>query len=274
MTNDVRLRDLIRAAQIRWAVEQGLSPDSKGYLANLDLNLFRPMSVDTLAEYSRGRGRELGTKMRALHSSATLVCNVFEYWRNGELGSLGEALEVNAVIERLTFEEHFRTGLRGTPPHLDVALWLRSGNVWGIESKFVEPFETSKPGMGFKAKYFPASQPLWTQHGLTKCGILANSIKNGEVAFNYLDAAQLLKHVLGLQVNHPSRFTLCYLYFDAENHPEAIMHRAEIAEFNYAIGGDFPFVELSYQTLIQQMKNLFGSAHNDYLGYIEMRYRV
>lgn len=274
MKNDARLRDVIRAGQIRWAMNRGLSPDSEGYLDSLDLNLYRPMNPDTLAEFSRGRGRELRGKMRALHSSATLVCNVFDYWRNVEIGLVGKSLGVNSVVERLTFEERFPTGLRRTPPHLDVALWLRSGNVWGIESKFGEPFETSKPGMVFKDKYFPAGQPLWNEHGLTKCGILANRIKNGEVAFYHVDAAQLLKHALGLQVNHPDHFTLCYMYFDGEDHPEAIQHRAEIEEFKAAIGGDFAFVVLSYQTLIQQLRVLSGTAHDAYFEYIEERYRV
>lgn len=144
----------------------------------------------------------------------------------------------------------------------------------GIESKFGEPFETSKPNVVFKDKYFPAGQPLWTEYGLTKCGILANRIKNCEVAFRYVDAAQLLKHALGLQVNHPNHFTLCYIYFDSEDHPEAIQHRAEINEFESVIAGDFRFVVLSYRTLIQRLRGLSEPAHNAYFEYIGERYGV
>ena len=148
------------------------------------------------------------------------------------------------------------------------------GRSRGIESKFGEPFETSKPNVVFKDKYFPAGQPLWTEYGLTKCGILANRIKNCEVAFRYVDAAQLLKHALGLQVNHPNHFTLCYIYFDSEDHPEAIQHRAEINEFESVIAGDFRFVVLSYRTLIQRLRGLSEPAHNAYFEYIGERYGV
>src|SRR2546428_112705 len=51
-------------------------------LTTLTQNLFRDLHPATLHEYQEGDGAELDDKIRALHSSAALVCNVFDYWRD------------------------------------------------------------------------------------------------------------------------------------------------------------------------------------------------
>ena len=272
------LRDKMKANQLRWALKRGYSPDAKGYVDNPALNLFQPMAPDTVADFSHGDGGELQAgirgsqpKMHALHSSSVLACNVFDYWRTNGVSIIGEALGIEPLIERLTFEAKFRTGLPGKPPNLDVALWLRSGDVWAIESKFTEPFGSPKRVPAFKAKYFPAGRPVWTDFRLSKCGALADALQVGTVAFRHLDAAQLLKHALGLQVTLPGRFTLCYLY-DDDDDPEAERHRGEIAEFEASVVGDFPFVPLSYTTFLKRLHDVVGEGHDAYFAYIGARY--
>jgi len=274
----VGLKDTLKAGQFRWAAQNGCSYDTKGYVGSLALNLFHPMSPDTKAEFSLGSGGELRAsrrasqpKMHALHSSSVLACNVFDYWRAKGVGPIGGVLKVEPLIDRLTFEAQFPTGLPGKPPNLDVALWLRSSAVWGIESKFTEPFGAPKRGPAFKDKYFPSGRPVWSDRSLTRCGDLAVALQNGARAFRYLDAAQLLKHALGLQANHPGRFTLCYLYVDHDA-PEAKQHRREIAEFGAAVGGDFPFVPLSYSTFATKLRGLTCGGHHAYFEYIGRRY--
>jgi hypothetical protein len=100
---------------------------------------------------------------------------------------------------------------------------------------------------------------------------MAAMMQSGERQFRYLDAAQLLKHALGLQTHAKERFTLMYLYLavagDVEN-----SHTAEIAEFSAAIRGDFPFLVLTYQTLFARLSAAAGPDHSAYFAYISRRY--
>ena len=192
------------------------------------------------------------------------------------LGPLGQALGSGPGIERLSFEAQFPTGLPGNPPNLDVALRLPLGEVWAIESKFTEPFASAKRGPVFKDKYFPLGQPVWSERGLIRCAAVASVLQKGDVVFQHLDAAQLLKHALGLQVNHPGHFTLVYLYADQYADQEASepkLHRSEIDRFGTAVAGDFPFVPLPYRTFLTKLRSFAGEAHNSYFEWIAERYR-
>ncbi len=83
-----------------------------GYVRRIDYNLWRPLHSETHEELERGSGNELHghgkrpAKMRAVHSSAALACNFFDFWRDRNKSVLTVALAVDSVI----------TGLRGTPP--------------------------------------------------------------------------------------------------------------------------------------------------------------
>ena len=76
-----------RAVQVAWAARQGIKIDPQGYTLCLQDNLFQPLSATTHAELTAGAGAELGLgggrgKLQALHSSAALAVNVFDYWRD------------------------------------------------------------------------------------------------------------------------------------------------------------------------------------------------
>lgn len=274
----MRLLDSLKAQQLQWAQGQGFLPDAKGYVDDIALNLLQPMSQDTVADFTRGSGGELRArrrgsrpKMHALHSSSVLACNVFDYWRTRGVGPLGEAFGIVEPVGHLSFEAQFPTGLLGEPPNLDVALWLELGDVWGIESKFTEPFGPPKRGPMFKDKYFTSGQPIWQNYGLPRAGALAGALQNGATAYWNLDAAQLLKHALGLQMQHRGRFTLCYLYVDADA-PEAARHRSEIRGFAAAVAGDFPFLPLSYSSFVSKLRSVVDRQHDPYFAYLRTRY--
>src|SRR5690349_3745831 len=137
-------RDALLANQRRWAIEQTLTIDERGYLSSYGANLWRPLSATAMRCYDRGSGSELrpGTshpaKMSALHSSSALVANVFDYWSERDAAPLLEALGGGAADESLRFEAQFPTGLDGIPPNLDIVVRLRSGDTLAIESKFCE----------------------------------------------------------------------------------------------------------------------------------------
>jgi len=269
-------REVIRR-QRRWATSAGLNPDSRGYLQTIEQNLYRPLSPGTLAAFSRGNGSELEetprrpAKMRALHSSAALVVNVFDYCTAKAARPLLQALGLDSTLKSLELEAQVPTALAGTPPQLDVALTLESGELIAIESKFTE-WMTSKPRTkpAFRDKYFAGSATLWRDVGLPACQALAMQLYEGALHFRHLDAAQLLKHALGLASQHRGNAALYYLYFDVPSR-RSTRHREEIGEFASAIDTVLAFKAVAYQDLFNTLKTLEG-IEPSYLAYLQSRY--
>jgi hypothetical protein len=91
-----------------WALRHGIPFDNQGYVVELNDNLFMPLSPGAIQEYQRGGGGELKKKIRALHSSAALVVNTFDYWRR--IGKLNPILEfvrpdlVGQLVHSVRFE--------------------------------------------------------------------------------------------------------------------------------------------------------------------------
>ncbi len=270
-------RALLRT-QRQWATAHGQKPDARGYLSSVDDNLRQPLSARALADFVDGGGAELNdrpdapAKMKALHSSAALVVNVFDYWSELDCEPLLRALEIDAGLRvPLRFEAQLPTGLPGNPPNLDVLLELTNGASVGIESKFTEwltPKRTNRPP--FKPKYFENGAMLWTRNGMPHCQALVAGIASGTERFRVLDAAQLLKHVLGLAAHGPGRFALVYLYFDWPC-PAAKAHRDELARFGDRVGTELGFRALTYQALFSRLVRC-GTVDAQYLGYLEARY--
>ena len=70
----------IRDMQWQWASTKGIPCDSRGYVREVEANLYQPLSRCARRGYERGAGAELQGNMRALHSSSALVVNVFDHW--------------------------------------------------------------------------------------------------------------------------------------------------------------------------------------------------
>jgi hypothetical protein len=195
---------LISKRQIDWARSKGLKPDIRGYLPQVDANLFAILSADTEKAFRVAGGNELTdgpdgrAKMRALHSSSALVCNVFEHWRTNP-AAVSRAFAIPHTIAKIQFEAKLHTGLGGTPPTLDLLLVASEKLAWGVESKFTEPFQSKPKKNLFSSSYFKVAGGLWNSRGLPRCEALVRSLHAGQIAFFYLDAAQLLKHTLGIR---------------------------------------------------------------------------
>jgi hypothetical protein len=110
---------------------------------------------------------------------------------------------------RVSFEAQYPTGLPENPTNLDVTLDRPNSEIIDIESKFTE-WLTPKPKskISFKGKYFPEDYGVWNLVSLPKCQVLAEQIRDGAIAFRYLDVAQLLKHALGLATGAGTHFRL------------------------------------------------------------------
>jgi hypothetical protein len=289
--NSTSKRALLRT-QRRWATAHGLYPDARGYLDKVDDNLRQALSARALAAFEAGGGAELNdrpglpAKMKALHSSAALVVNVFDYWSecdrdgdgNGEFAArplceaLTQALDLDAELRLpLRFEAQLPTGLPGNPPNLDVLLELTNGVSVGIESKFTEWLtakRTNRPP--FRPKYFEQGAKPWTRSGMPHCQALVRDMLSGSERFRTLDAAQLLKHALGLAAHNPGRFSLIYLYFDWPC-PAAEAHRYELARFGERIGAEIGFRALTYQDFFGRLARSCA-VDAGYLEYLEARY--
>ena len=270
-------RQLLRM-QRSWALSQGLKPDTRGYLAGVADNLFRPLSAAALAAFEEGGGAELKdrprapAKMKALHSSAVLAVNFFDYWTDRDCAPLLQTLGIHEPLRAPPkFEAKLTTGLTGNPPNLDIVLELESGALIGIESKFTEWLSRKRQGRElFKPKYFANGAELWSRHGLPRCQALVADLVSRAEIYRTLNVAQLLKHALGLAVNSASSFALYYLYYDLPC-PASKTHREELLAFGERVGAELRFEPLSYQELFRRLSES-GCADADYLAYLESRY--
>ena len=265
-------QDLIKDAQRAWAESRGIPFDSKGYVYDVEANFWKPLSVCARSAFGRGAGSELKGKMKALHSSSALAVNFFDYWTDEDKTTLLRALGMNSVgPESLVFESKFPTCLRGTPPHLDVAITLSSNFTVAIECKFVEHLQPLATGKGkFRPSYFPPSDRLWTQAGLPQSQRLAEELYEKYLRFEYLDPGQLLKHALGLATQCGDEFSLYYLYYDSSGE-RAEAHKRELGSFADHVGDEIRFKALTYQEVFYKL-NVSEQADPGYLDYLGSRY--
>ena len=274
MTSKARLLD----QQRQWALGVGAVVDGRGYLPSVAENLFQPLSPRALHNFSQGSGSELldtlsrPAKMKALHSSAALAVNVFDYWLERNADPILTAMEISGKAASIEFEAQFSTGLDGNPPNLDLGIRYPQGLVIGVESKFSEWLTPKAPNKElFKPKYFQDASELWASKGLASSQALAREMYDGTSRFRYLDAAQLLKHALGLATQHPESFELLYIYFDWPG-VESTTHRLEIERFGNIVCRDFRFHCKSYQDVFSRLSGTIGSEHELYMAYLRDRY--
>jgi hypothetical protein len=263
--------------QRNWAESYGLKPDARGYLTDVASNLLRPIDSKTRSAFENGSGSELRdsptrpAKMKALHSSSALAVNVFDSWVSRDKSALQTALQLDRDILSVSFEAQFPTGLTGNPPNLDVTLELADGFVIGIESKFSE-WLTPKPVSKepFKSKYFPQGIRLWEEKGLPVSQELAEQMNSGATRFRYLDAAQLLKHALGMATQLGDKFSLYYMYLELPG-KESNIHIEEVSQFASCLGAELGFKAITYQQLLSSLQHEQG-VDLDYLNYLRKRY--
>ena len=251
--------------------------NSQGYVRDVESNLLRPLSPSARGGFEKGAGSELAGNMRALHSSSALVANFFDYWTDREKGPLLSAMGICPDGgESLDFEVLFPTGLRGRPPHLDVALTFGSGFVVAIEAKFTEYLTRSTKGKStFAPSYFPKADGLWRSKGLHECQSLAEELRAQEAltdrtGFSYLDPWQLLKHALGLATQLGNGFSLQYIYYDWPG-KTAEVHRSEVERFADFVGDELRFKAMTYQQIYEVLRDS-GLAEAEYLDYLGERY--
>jgi hypothetical protein len=267
-----------RDSQILWAKMKGLDPQ-RGYFADLNANLWRPLSPNAHRAFARGSGSEIAPregsppKMCALHSSAALAVNVFDFWQGRSLTPLLRSFQVDGAADSFEFEAQLRTGARGIPPNLDVLFHLSTSGLLGVESKFTE-WMTPKNDMGGSlAPYVDTDSSFWSRADLPACDRLARDLVNAEhPRFRFLDVPQLLKHALGLRRAAQERaWHLRYLYLDYPCSARDA-HEREIADFSSAVGHELNFHAQSYQSFLASIDLPGDPEFVRYREYLRDRY--
>jgi len=267
----MRAFEVVSSQQRRWADERGSHADARGYLPTLAENLFAPLSARALQEFGAGAGKELEdkmnepAKMRALHSSSALVCNVFDHLRSTDPAAVSRVLGVTEPVKDVRLEAELRTGLRGIPPTLDVLLVGSDGWARGVESKFTEPYQHYQRDVAFAGSYFAGGRELWAAYGLPGCQRLAEAMTAGEIGYRHLDAAQLLKHVLGLR-KYYSKSELMLLWYQVDA-PESEALAGEIEDFARRVDPELGFRAITYQEVFDRLCHdpAADAAHLEYL---------
>ena len=273
--------------QIEWARNRGIdligAKGNRGYPAytrELKDNLFEPLNPRTEKAFRNGDGDELAgnpAKMQAVHSSSALGVNVFQYWdRINEVHRIAHACgfcnKTTEISESISFEAKYPIDDRFRySPNIDVVIENASGSkykVYAIESKFTEAYR-GEGHSGLKGKYLDLA--IWND--ILHLRELAVSISPIDNRFQYLHAAQLIKHILGLKKAYgKTGFRLLYLWYDALG-GEGAKHREEIDEFLETARADGIKVHgLSYQELIIRLAERHRDTHKEYIEYVTSRY--
>lgn len=283
----MKAHEYILSKQIQWAHNHEIdligSKDNRGRLAytrNLEDNLFVPLMPDTKKSFQAGDGGELTgnpSKMQAVHSSSALGVNVFQYWQGiNEVEKIASACgfcrKTTQVSRDISFEVKYSIDDRFRyAPNIDVVINNDSGaryKVFAVECKFTEAYG-GYGHSGIKKKYLDLD--IW--QGISHLHELATSISPNDDQFQYLHAAQLIKHILGLKrAFGKTNFRLLYLWYDALGN-EGAKHRAETSEFIEVAKLDGIVIhEMSYQELIVRLADSYRLSHKRYVEYITSRY--
>ena len=261
-------KNIIKDQQKAWAAGNGIALDKDGYAFSLDHNLYSSLDVETMRDFTEGDGTEIGRsgkrgKMQAVHSSSALVVNTFmPLVHQGLIEEVGGLLRPGTESSSLRFEAKHTVVSRGA--NLD--LELDGSFPVAVESKFSEPYSKTLP---FSASYFK-KRDLW-EH-LPQCEKLAKMLLP---RYRLLDAAQLVKHLLGLAktFGEPGNFHLLYLWYEVQGedgnpHLESIAHQYEIDDFKLHLDSEVNFSSMTYQDLYRRLKGILvlDKGHLEYLG--------
>lgn len=256
-----------RAKQALWK-KSSLPHDGQGYLQDPELNLVAGVQAEMIRkDFEGGSGQEWTYKIKAIHSSAALAANTFGRWKTDPALLTFDGIS-GFFPPRL--EAQCPTGLRGTPPNLDVL--LESDNtIFGNESKLLEPLIPTQPkfAASYKKERLPLCEDTWWS--------LLEQVRQWPPS--HLDAAQLIKHYFGLRNKYPAgkQVWLVYLYWkplNADGIEEYTRHTEDLMKFQKMIGstGAVRFKAMDYIQLWDQWEKDSNMAEHTKL--LKNRYCV
>ena len=306
--------DFIKEKQMLWANRYGVQMRTDkykhSYTYSPDDNIYERLSEETKRWFHNADGHELEdmgdypAKMSALYSSSALCVNIFQYFinkpelafdlfRSCKLIGQTDKLEVAKMQFECTDYSIKIGDSTFATPNIDLVAELTYGtNKRHIiaESKFTEPYSGSHNN--FISRKYYTNKDLWTSLDLLDLYKALNidnidetkyntskGIEIGKCVFSYkyLDATQLLKHLLGAACafkKDKSNIRLVYLWYDAWGTEGACL-RDEIEKFRQIVEDNTPikFRHITYQELIVNLWNKLNyNEHSEYLNYIADRY--
>ena len=275
--------DYIKSRQINWALNRGLilqgskgERGEKAYTVTLEENLFEPLLSEVKEQFEKGRGGELNgypCPMQAVHSSAALVVNVFQYWlKIGDFSPVLKALGFpSAKCKKCEFEKKFSV-CRGTPPHIDVVFHCED-KIIAIESKFTEPYSSWQIKEEMQSAYFENNPSIWKE--IPSVRKLAERIRNKEqLDTSHIHVSQVIKHILGLisYTGNKEDFYLIYLWYNVPCSEGCVVER-EIEQITKIFAEDkINFKTITYQEFIYRLSELCRKSHEEDVRYITARY--
>ncbi len=255
----------------RFTEISGRPLDENGYVAAPQANLLPGVNLaDFATDYQQGSGNELDNKFLAVHSSSALVANSFAPWKKkpSELFLCG-----HSAFTAIAFEKKCPTGLRGTPPNLDLFV-KGEGLIIGVESKLSEylTLKTPKFSSSYRRDKLPYIEDTWWK--------VLEDVKEKSNP-QYLDVAQLIKHYLGLRRRKDidtQRAILLYLFWEPTNWHDLdifVTHRREIEEFAERVEGtSVEFIAQSYPELWTAWEHQLKSKYRAHMINLRRRYLV
>jgi hypothetical protein len=248
---------LLAAARI---ASDSVRYDSRGYASRWQENLMIGLPLAEIAQdLGGGAGRELDGKFCAAHSSAALAVNTFGPWRTAPAGL---SISGHRGFQSLRFEASCPTGLGGTPPHLD--LLAEGKTIIAVESKRTEWMDP-KPAC-FSASY----DRLRSSHGRSPWFELIPFLRVEPNHYDFIDAAQLVKHALGLLTCYGGReVLLVYLFWEPRNSAnwqECVHHRNEADDLANRVNGcSVRLRPMSYREIWAEWKDQGTTSHSTYV---------
>lgn len=170
------------------------------------------------------------TRLRSPHSATALAVNSFLRWQ-GATDQL--PLAGWTGFDAVQFEVRCPTGLRGTPPHLDL-LALRGEAAIAVTVRCIEYLSRRKTAVAPSYDQLLAATP-----GLEPWRRELERLRTEPQRFRHVDSGALIKFALALGRTFPERpTTLLYLYWeplDADQFEEFGRHREEATELADAV---------------------------------------
>jgi hypothetical protein len=188
------------------------------------------------------------TRLRSPDSAAALAVNSFLPWQDAtDQLPLGGWTGFDAI----QFDVRCPTGLRGTPPHLDL-LALRVEAAVAVTVRCIEYLSRRKTAVAPSYDRLLAATP-----GLDPWRRQLERLRGEPRRYRHVDLGALIKFAVALGRTFPERLTvLLYLFWeplDADRFEEFVRHRHELAELQQALGdARVTFAAQSFRAMWQQ----------------------
>ena len=271
MDGTAHARRVIRAQQRSWAESRGIELDDDGLVGEAAANLLAPLSAETERQLSQDPTRPLGEPgkpgaLLRVDSTCALLCNVFDHWRDRQLGVMAGLCGADPRSTAL----HFRPELAGGARRPDLLLAPGDGDngarPTAVIASFCEPYgdvDRSPPSS-------PEDDPgRWG--GLPGCAHLARDLRNNPDRFHTLAVGGIVDCAAALHQRFGARgFRLLYLWYPVEG-AAADRHREELDRLRLRIGGEIDFEVRSWQGLFASLQSRYRED-TGYAAYLAARY--